>query len=223
MLGGCGELFVLALASTAFTGIIDTMSGGNEAIILWLYGLPSAGKSTLAEAVASQWRRDGRPFVLLDGDEVRRGLCRDLGFSVEDRTENIRRVAEAARLIADSGVSVIAALITPLDSQRRMLAEVVGLHRLQRVWVHCPLAECIRRDAKGLYALAVAGGLAQLTGRDSPFEEPSGCERCVDTGTLDREAAIRALIEICRNATTLADGGRQDDSLIEPHETPCQM
>lgn len=139
--------------------------------VIWLTGLSGAGKSTIALHLKSRLAEQGLGVVVLDGDELRHGLCRDLGFSSEDRSENIRRVGEVARLFRDSGVCVIAALISPFAKDRCAVREVIG-DGFFEVFVNTPLAICEERDVKGLYAKVRRGELKHFTGLSSPYESP---------------------------------------------------
>lgn len=143
-----------------------------RARVIWLYGLSGSGKSTLAVALEQRLQAEGRVTHLLDGDNVRTGLNRDLGFSDGDRAENIRRIAEVAKLFAQAGVVVICAFITPLRAHRAIARAILGSEDFVEVFVSAPFATCAERDPKGLYAKARAGGVAQFTGRDSSFEAP---------------------------------------------------
>jgi adenylyl-sulfate kinase len=142
---------------------------------VWLTGLPSAGKSTLGAAIEERLVEEGLPAYLLDGDNLRHGICGDLGFSRADREANVRRAGEIAKLFADSGTIAIVALVSPHATVRR---EVRACHEADgltffEIYVNTPLAECAKRDAKGLYARAQAGQLKGLTGVDDPYEPPS--------------------------------------------------
>lgn len=150
--------------------------------VFWLFGLSGAGKTTLGRALADLLRASGVPVLSLDGDRLRQGLCRGLGFSTADRTENLRRAAETARLATESGLCVVATFITPLESQRAMVRGIVGTQRLILIHVRAPLEICQQRDVKGLYAAARDGQLAQLTGVGDPFEAPADVDLIVDTG-----------------------------------------
>lgn len=141
--------------------------------VLWLYGLSGSGKSTLAVALERTLAGQGILTTLLDGDEIRAGLNRGLGFSDTDRTENLRRVAEVARLFAHSGSVVVCAFITPLRDQRILVREIIGGYDLTMVYLSASFAACARRDPKGLYARAAGDKIAMFTGRDSTFEQPS--------------------------------------------------
>jgi adenylylsulfate kinase len=155
-------------------------SGG---VCVWLTGLSGAGKTTIAELVAEDLRREGRPVEILDGDRVREHFSRGLGFSREDRLENIRRVAYVARLLVRHGVCVLVALISPYEEGRRAARELVG--EFLEVYVRCPLEVLARRDPKGLYARAARGEIPHFTGVSDPYEPPPSPDLVLDT---DRES-----------------------------------
>ena len=154
---------------------------GQKAVTLWFTGLSGAGKSTLAKAVEQRIAALGFQTMLLDGDLLRQGLNRDLGFTEEDRIENIRRIAEVAKLMNDAGLIVLAASISPYRICRQKAAEIIGKDRFVEIYISTPLAECERRDAKGLYAKARAGSLTNFTGISSPYEAPEHPAITVDT------------------------------------------
>jgi adenylylsulfate kinase len=156
-----------------------------RARVIWLYGLSGSGKSTLANALERRLHADGFTTHLLDGDNVRTGLNRDLGFGDADRAENIRRVAEVAKLFAQAGVVVIAAFITPQRLLRDVAREIVGAGDFLEVYVKASFAACAQRDPKGIYAKAGAGQVPQFTGRDSAFEAPAPGEAAL---VLDTES-----------------------------------
>jgi len=145
---------------------------GQTGRVLWFTGLSGSGKSTLANATEAALHVAGRATFLLDGDNVRLGLNRDLGFSAQDRTENIRRIAEVAKLMADAGLVVLTAFVSPYAADRAAARAVVGEDRLVEIFVDTPLEECERRDPKGLYAEARAGQISDFTGISAPFEAP---------------------------------------------------
>ncbi len=150
--------------------------------VIWLTGLSGAGKSTLADAFVSSMTARGVQTFALDGDKLRTGLCSDLGFSPEDRIENIRRTAEVAKMIAREGTLVVCSLISPLREHRDLARRIVGEGFIE-VFVDCPLDECIRRDPKGLYARAIAGNLPGFTGIGAPYEAPESPELVIHTAT----------------------------------------
>jgi adenylyl-sulfate kinase len=147
----------------------------------WLTGLSGAGKSTLAHLLSRELADWFCPNLLLDGDEVRKGLCRDLGFSDADRAENIRRVAEVASLLNRAGMCAIVALISPLREDRAVARSIVGSGAMLEVYVSTPLPVCESRDPKGLYRRARGGQLPNFTGIDAPYEAPTHPELTVDT------------------------------------------
>lgn len=167
---------------------------------VWLTGLPASGKSTIATALERALLRSGRAAYLLDGDNLRHGLNGDLGFSAADRAENVRRTGEVARLFADAGLVAIASLVSPYAADRalaRALHEADGLPFVE-VYVNTPLAECERRDPKGLYARARAGELPGFTGVDDPYEAPARPElelRPVEQSVDAAVAAVLALLD----------------------------
>jgi len=168
--------------------------------ILWFTGLSGAGKSTIANLVEKQLHADGRQTYLLDGDNVRHGLNKDLGFTDQDRVENIRRVAEVARLMVDAGLIVIVSFISPFRSERRMARGLVEAGEFIEVFVDTPLALAEARDVKGLYKKARRGELKNFTGIDSPYEAPENPEVHLDTGQLTPEAAAVRVIKYLREA-----------------------
>jgi bifunctional enzyme CysN/CysC len=168
--------------------------------ILWFTGLSGAGKSTIANLVEKQLHADGRQTYLLDGDNVRHGLNKDLGFTDGDRVENIRRVAEVARLMVDAGLIVMVSFISPFRSERRMARGLVEAGEFIEVFVDTPLAQAEARDVKGLYKKARRGELKNFTGIDSPYEAPENPEIHLDTAQLTLEAAALRVIKHLRDA-----------------------
>ena len=166
---------------------------GQRPRLLWFTGLSGAGKSTIANLVEAKLHARGRHTFLLDGDNVRLGLTRDLGFSEADRAENVRRVGETAKLMLDSGLIVLAAFISPFRAERRMVRDLIG-ERFVEIFVDVPLPEAERRDPKGLYAKARAGKIPNFTGIGSPYEAPDAAELRFDTGRLSAEDAADAIV-----------------------------
>jgi adenylylsulfate kinase len=148
---------------------------------LWLTGLSAAGKSTLAYALQRSLLKAGRACYVLDGDQVRLGLNRDLGFSTAARTENIRRVAEVARLMNDAGLIVICALISPRRADRSLAKSIIGASQFKEIYVNTPLAVCAARDPKGLYAKAQLGLIAEFSGVSAVYEAPLVADLLIDT------------------------------------------
>ena len=155
---------------------------GQRGCVLWFTGLSGSGKSTLANALDAELHGRGIKTVLLDGDNVRHGLCGDLGFSAEDRHENLRRIAEVAKLMADAGLVVLTAFVSPFRSDRDRARAVVGPQRFAEIYVDAPVEVCAQRDVKGLYAKAQAGLIADFTGVNSPYEAPTAPELTVSSG-----------------------------------------
>lgn len=150
-------------------------------LLIWFTGLSGSGKSTLANALESALNADGIHTYLLDGDNVRNGLNAGLGFSREDREENLRRIAEVSKLFLDAGIVVIAAFISPLREDRSMIRRIVGDGEMTEVYVECSLETCEDRDVKGLYARARKGEIKGFTGIDAPYEAPSNPDLKVNT------------------------------------------
>lgn len=154
---------------------------GQRGCIVWLTGLSGSGKSTIGYALEERLVRAGHAACVLDGDNLRHGLNGDLGFSAEDRAENIRRVGEVAILFADAGLITISAFISPYRRDRQRLRETAGHDRFVEVYVQTPLEVCQQRDPKGLYAKALAGEIQDFTGIDAPYEAPESPEVILDT------------------------------------------
>jgi adenylylsulfate kinase len=167
-------------------------------VVLWLYGLSGSGKSTIANALERALHTAGRFTQILDGDNMRSGLNGDLGFSMEDRAENVRRVAEVAKLFAHSGVITIVSLICPLRALRLSARTIVGATDFCEVYVHAPFEVCQQRDPKGLYAKVQAGQVARFTGKDSGFEPPLAVDAAltIDTTQLNVAQAVDLLLPL---------------------------
>ncbi len=156
---------------------------GQRGCVLWFTGLSGSGKSTLANALDAELHGRGIKTVLLDGDNVRHGLCGDLGFSAEDRHENLRRIAEVAKLMADTGLVVLTAFVSPYRSDRDRARAIIGPERFAEIYVDAPVEVCATRDVKGLYAKAQAGLITDFTGVNSPYEAPLAPELTVASGS----------------------------------------
>jgi bifunctional enzyme CysN/CysC len=167
---------------------------GQRACTIWFTGLSGSGKSTLANALEKKLVQQGKHTMLLDGDNVRMGLNQNLSFSEEDRIENIRRIAEVAKLMNDAGLIVLTAFISPFARDRRHAREIIGENFIE-VYVNTPLAECARRDVKGLYAAASAGKIQNFTGISSPYEIPEHPDITIDTTGRDIEASVGYIME----------------------------
>lgn len=169
---------------------------GHGSGILWFTGLSGAGKSTLAHAVEQRLYALGVRTYVLDGDNVRHGLCEDLGFSEEDRTENIRRVGEVSKLFVDAGMLVLTAFISPFREDRDRVRNLVAPGDFFEIYCDCALAICEERDVKGLYMQARAGEVKQFTGISSPYEEPLVAELTVDTGALTLDYCVEQVLSL---------------------------
>jgi len=198
----------LALRSIATEGVVwqtlavdkdaRTQLKGQKPCVIWFTGLPGAGKSTIANVLEQRLCAAGYHTYLLDGDNVRHGLNKDLGFTHQDRVENIRRVAEVSRLMADAGLIVLVALISPFRADRRMARELLPAGEFIEVFVDTPLAVAESRDPKGLYKKARCGDLKNFTGVDSPYEAPDDPEIRVDTTRLTPQSCASLILNRLR-------------------------
>ena len=170
-------------------------NNGHQAKVIWLVGLSGSGKSTLAGNIEAILHQKGYKTYLLDGDNVRLGLNNDLGFSSEDRTENLRRIAEVARLFNEAGIIVLSAFISPLESDRNQARELIGVENFIEVFINCPLHVCEKRDVKGLYAKARKGLIPNFTGIDAPFENPKQPDLTINTEAEAPEASLKKLLD----------------------------
>ena len=168
---------------------------GQNACTIWMSGLSGAGKSTIANALEKRLYAMGKKTMLLDGDNVRMGLNSNLGFSDEDRIENIRRIAEVAKLMNDAGLIVITAFISPYRQDRRNAKKIIG-EGFREVYVSTSIAECEKRDVKGLYAKARKGEIQNFTGISAPFEVPEHPALALDTSKLSLEESVNRLLEM---------------------------
>lgn len=160
----------------------------------WITGLPAAGKTTLARALALSLQQGGVAVALLDGDELRKGLCADLGLSDADRTENIRRAGEVAKLMVDAGLTVVCAFVSPFEKDRQRVRGLFAPGQFAEVYLSTSVQECARRDPKQLYARAKAGSLTGLTGWDSPYEAPAQPEFTFDTQQTSSPQMVEVLV-----------------------------
>jgi bifunctional enzyme CysN/CysC len=176
---------------------------GHRPAVLWLTGLSGAGKSTIANGLERRLNALGAHTYLLDGDNIRGGLNRDLGFTDADRVENVRRVAEVSGLFVDAGLIAIVALISPFRSERQTARECVGAREFVEIFVDTPIEECRRRDPKGLYAKAAAGDLVNFTGVDSPYEPPEKPELRLTTVDHRPEELVERIVAYLRGAGIL--------------------
>lgn len=176
---------------------------GHRAVNLWFTGLSGSGKSTLAHAVEERLHTMGCRTFVFDGDNVRHGLCRDLGFSLEDRSENIRRIAEMVRLFLEAGVIALTAFISPLRQDREHVRRLVGRDNFLEIYCRCPLAICEKRDVKGLYQKARAGLIKNYTGISSPYEEPENPDLILESGTDSLEECVESVLGLLKEQGVL--------------------
>lgn len=179
---------------------------GQQPRLLWFTGLSGSGKSTLAVGIEYMLHQQGFHTFLLDGDNIRHRLNKDLSFSDADRTENIRRIAEVAALMLDAGLVVLGAFISPFERDRAMIRDIVGADRYVEVFVNCPLEVCEQRDVKGLYQKARAGLLPQFTGIDSPYEAPTQPDVEVRTDLQSLDDSSQQILAVVTPKITLRDG-----------------
>ncbi|MEN8215209.1 MAG: adenylyl-sulfate kinase [Pseudomonadota bacterium] len=166
----------------------------HRSIMLWFTGLSGAGKSTLAHALEEKLYQMGYHTFVLDGDNVRHGLCGDLGFTNEDRIENIRRISEVAKLFIEAGVIIMTAFISPFRADREKARKLVGEDFVE-IYCDCSLNVCEKRDVKGLYRRARAGEIKEFTGISSPYEEPDKPELVIETGTQSLDECVDQILE----------------------------
>ncbi|MBN3791677.1 adenylyl-sulfate kinase [Burkholderia sp. Ac-20353] len=197
-----------ALSPVRANALAEAATSGG---VLWLTGLSGAGKTTLAQALAACLRRRGTPTMVLDGDRLRNGLNRDLGFSERDRFENVRRTAEVAALFVEAGFVVIVAMISPLAAMREQARAAIG-DAFRDVYVSAPVEVCAARDPKGLYAKAYRGELPEFTGVSSPYEPPTDAGLVLDTASCGIDACVDALLRFATDAF-----GRDSDAAPEMH------
>jgi adenylyl-sulfate kinase len=169
------------------------MNKNKAGSVIWFTGLPSSGKTTLAFHLKERLERKGLLIYLLDGDQLRAGLNSDLGFSERDRSENIRRAAEVAKLLADAGYIVLATFISPYEADRANAGNIIGPERFYLVFVDCELAICEGRDVKGLYKKARLGEVKHFTGIDAPYNRPVHPDTIINTSKLPPEGCIQEL------------------------------
>ncbi len=170
-------------------------SYGYKSCVLWFTGLSASGKSTLANALSKELHEIGVKNYVLDGDNVRHGLNKNLGFCPEDRKENIRRIGEVAKLFVDAGLIVMTAFISPYEEDRENVRKLLKEEQFFEVFVKCPISECVRRDPKGVYRMAIAGEIKEFTGVSSPYEEPESPEIVLETDKMTVEQCVNILLD----------------------------
>ena len=167
---------------------------GHTSFVVWFTGLSGSGKSTIANRVEHELYKQGIKTFSLDGDNIRKGLNNNLGFTAEDRQENLRRIAEVAKLFVESGAVVIASFISPLKKDRELIKGIIGEEDFREVFVNTSLEECERRDVKGLYKKARAGEIKNFTGIDAPYENPENPDLEIKTEEENLEEAIKRIV-----------------------------
>ena len=172
---------------------------GHRAAIIWFTGFSGSGKSTLAHSVEEYLHQRGCRTIVLDGDNVRHGLCGDLSFSVQDRRENIRRIGEIAKLFVEAGVIVLSAFISPFRADREQVRGMVAQSDFIEIYCNAPIEICESRDIKGIYKKARAGSIADFTGISSPYEVPKKPELTLDTGTVELSDCVQEVINFITN------------------------
>ena len=165
-------------------------------VMVWFTGLSGSGKSTIAMGVERELHKRGILCRILDGDDIRAGINSNLGFSAEDRLENIRRIAEIGKLFVQTGIVTLACFVSPTNDVRRLARDIIGEEDFKEVYVSTPLEECERRDVKGLYARARKGEVKEFTGISAPFEVPENPTLEIDTSCLSLEESVRRVVEM---------------------------
>ncbi|HEY8097204.1 MAG TPA: adenylyl-sulfate kinase [Methylobacter sp.] len=176
----------------------------HKSVVLWFTGLSGSGKSTLAHAVEEQLHQSGLNTFVLDGDNVRHGLCSDLGFSNIDRKENIRRISEITKLLLEAGVITLTAFISPFKAERAIARSLMPHGDFIEIHCYCPLPVCEQRDVKGLYKKARLGEIKDFTGISSPYEEPEKPELRIDTSQLTLEESVQQVISLLQSKNILS-------------------
>ena len=172
---------------------------GHRGRVIWFTGLSGSGKSTLANLLEHELHLKGLHTYVLDGDNLRSGLNKDLDFTESDRNENLRRIAEVAKLFVDAGIIVLAAFITPFEEDRRKIKQIIGEADFDHIYVDCPLEVCEQRDVKGLYAKARAGEIKNFTGINSPFELPLENDLVIHSAVETQQESLAKLMELINN------------------------
>jgi adenylylsulfate kinase len=173
---------------------------GHKGAVIWFTGLSASGKSTIAQHVEKMLYERGCSTYVFDGDNVRHGLCNDLGFSAEDRTENIRRIGEMVKLFVDAGIIAMTAFISPYRKDRERIRDLIGRDHFFEIYVNCPVDVCADRDQKGIYAKAKAGTIKNFTGISAPYEPPEEPSLVIYSDQVDATRAAQQVLDILKNA-----------------------
>lgn len=176
---------------------------GHRSFVLWFTGLSGSGKSTLANKVEKKLFKDGFRTIILDGDNIRNGLNKNLGFSDDDRTENIRRIAEVSKLFVDVGVIVITSFISPFKKDREFVKSILQPNEFFEIYIDCPVEECLKRDVKGLYAKAKSGEIKNFTGIDSAYEKPVAPDITINTYTETINVCVEKIYNLAKEKAKL--------------------
>lgn len=198
----------------------------HKSVLLWFTGLSGSGKSTLAHAVEERLHAMMLQTFVLDGDNVRHGLCGDLGFTDQDRIENIRRIGEVARLFLEAGVITLAAFISPFKADRERVRSILPHGDFLEIYCHCSLKVCEERDVKGLYKKARAGQIKNFTGISSPYEEPEAPDLLVDTSRFSLEESVAAVLNLMRSRGIIdfdEASGQGENKIAIPHKNTPEI
>lgn len=179
---------------------------GHKSLAFWFTGLPSSGKSTIAHSVEKKLYGKGIRTYTFDGDNIRHGLCSDLGFSEKEREENLRRIAEVVRLFIDAGIIILAAFVSPLKKHREKVRQIIGEENFVEIYCRCPVEICEMRDTKGMYKKARAGEIKEYTGVSAPYEEPESPDLIIDTHFLTLEGSVEKVFKFIENRVILSKG-----------------
>lgn len=169
---------------------------GHKGVVVWFTGLSASGKSTIAHHLEMQLHKMGYSTYVFDGDNVRHGLCKDLGFSADDRSENIRRIGEMTRLFIDAGIIAITAFISPYREDRRSVCRLTGKDQFLEIYVKCPIEVCEARDPKGMYQKAKKGDIKNFTGISAPYEPPEDPDLTIESNKEDIEPSVKKVIQL---------------------------
>lgn len=189
--------------SGSITRELREKRNGHKGVAIWFTGLSASGKSTISHNLEKELYEMGCATYVLDGDNVRHGLCIDLGFSKEDRVENIRRIGEMVNLFVDAGIISLSAFISPYRKDRDRARKIVGNERFLEIFVDCPVDVCMERDPKGIYAKAKAGLINNFTGISAPYEPPINPDLVIKSDKLDIKESVSQIIDLLKNRTII--------------------